>query len=56
MIELQQLQAQRTEPFGAASPRLGEALPPDDDRPLPPHLLQLLLPCGTQQAASQKQH
>ena len=42
---------QRTEPcVGRASPRLGEALlPPEDERPLPPHLLQPLLPCSAAQ-------
>ena len=36
----------RTGPcLGGASPRLGDALPPDNDLPLPPHLLQLLVPC-----------
>jgi len=46
---------QRTEPcVGGASLRLGEeALPPEDERPLPPHLLQLLLPCGAAQVLHQ---
>ena len=26
--------------LGGASPRPGDALPPEDDRPLPPHLVQ----------------
>ena len=39
--------ANRTGPcaFGGASLRLGEPLPPEDDRPLPLHLLHKLLPC-----------
>ncbi len=42
---------QRTEPcVGGASLRLGEAaLPPEEERPLPPHLLQPLLPCSAVQ-------